>query len=171
MKIQLLSFTCDDVDVVTVMEIATSLKLKLTFFTWVCVFKNGCHVNLNIFDYIPDHSKVTTVYGVLKINKSLRWLRFECFINIHIINRTSQLAARRHKYFFLVVMMASLTFLLCLFPKIPSAFENKICIPTQSCNILYILKMRTKNTGNTILIIIIIFIFQLNIYACNLFFY
>ena len=44
--------------------------------------------------------KVTIVYGVLKINRSLRWLRFECFINIHIINRTSLLAAWRHKYCF-----------------------------------------------------------------------
>ena len=37
----------------------------------------------------PTSVKVVTVYGAFKMNAKLRCLRLECFIDIHVMNRTS----------------------------------------------------------------------------------
>ena len=45
--------------------------------------------SLQNFDYRPTSVKVVTVYGAFKMNTKLKCLRFECFIDIHVMNRTS----------------------------------------------------------------------------------
>ena len=53
----------------------------------------------------PTSVKVTTVFDASEMNTKLRCLRFGCFIDIHIINRVSCMAAYRYEFYVLVLMV------------------------------------------------------------------
>ena len=89
-----------DVNVVmvtnTVIFLLTSQKLTFTFLKektflseqwyFFFVFVTLIYTHISITD--PTSVRVTTIFSPFKIYTKLRFLRFGCFIDIHIMNRT-----------------------------------------------------------------------------------